>query len=104
MRLIEKRMDDAAATEAMRGGAIGAIKYCTVALFAGGVLTAVSPRFAAIKPPQKVLSPPFLSSSSPFPSCDVTHTFLSCNGQKNNNIVYPCYYNQVTNHHTPTIN
>ena len=54
MRLIKERMDDAAATEAMRGGAIGALKYCTVALFAGGVLTAVSPRFAAIKPPQKV--------------------------------------------------
>lgn len=61
MRLIKERMDDAAATEAMRGGAIGALKYCTVALFAGGVLTAVSPKFAAIKPPQKVpLS--FLSS------------------------------------------
>lgn len=54
MRLIKERMDDAAATEAMRGGAIGALKYCTVALFAGGVLTAVSPKFAAIKPPQKV--------------------------------------------------
>ncbi|KAF9120620.1 hypothetical protein BGW39_011236 [Mortierella sp. 14UC] len=54
MRLIKERMDDAAATEAMRGGAIGALKYCTVALFAGGVLTAVSPRFAAIKPPQKM--------------------------------------------------
>ncbi|KAG0266467.1 hypothetical protein BG011_002257 [Mortierella polycephala] len=53
MRLIQKNMDDAAATEAMRGGAIGAVKYCTVALFAGGVLTAVSPRFAAIKAPQK---------------------------------------------------
>ncbi|KAF9083383.1 hypothetical protein BGX29_002919 [Mortierella sp. GBA35] len=54
MRLIQQRADDAAATEAMRGGAIGAIKYCTVALFAGGVLTAVSPKFAAIKPPQKM--------------------------------------------------
>ncbi|KAG9069066.1 hypothetical protein KI688_009957 [Linnemannia hyalina] len=54
MRLISERMDDAAATEAMRGGAIGAVKYCTVALFAGGVLTAVSPRFAAIRPPQKM--------------------------------------------------
>ncbi|KAF9156199.1 hypothetical protein BG015_006784 [Linnemannia schmuckeri] len=54
MRLITERMDDAAATEAMRGGAIGALKYCTVALFAGGVLTAVSPKFAAIKPPQKM--------------------------------------------------
>ncbi|KAG0075380.1 hypothetical protein BGZ90_009961 [Linnemannia elongata] len=41
MRLIKERMDDAAATEAMRGGAIGALKYCTVALFAGGVLTAM---------------------------------------------------------------
>ncbi|KAF9925056.1 hypothetical protein FBU30_005105 [Linnemannia zychae] len=54
MRLIKERMDDAAAAEAMRGGAIGALKYCTVALFAGGVLTAVSPRFAAIRPPQKM--------------------------------------------------
>ncbi|KAF9282102.1 hypothetical protein BGZ68_006204 [Mortierella alpina] len=53
MRLIKKNMDDAAATEAMRGGAIGALKYCTVAAFVGGVLTAVSPRFAAIRPPQK---------------------------------------------------
>ncbi|KAF9182932.1 hypothetical protein BGZ51_004345 [Haplosporangium sp. Z 767] len=53
MRLIQKNMDDAAASEAMRGGAIGALKYCTVALFVGGVLTAVSPRFAAIRPPQK---------------------------------------------------
>ncbi|KAF9350030.1 hypothetical protein BGX26_011736 [Mortierella sp. AD094] len=46
-------MDDLAASEAMRGGAIGALKYCTVALFAGGVLHATSPRFAAIRPPQK---------------------------------------------------
>ncbi|KAG0278870.1 hypothetical protein BGZ95_002919 [Linnemannia exigua] len=54
MRIITETMGDAAATEAMRGGVIGAVKYCTVALFAGGVLTAVSPRFAAIKPPQKM--------------------------------------------------
>ncbi|KAG0206859.1 hypothetical protein BGX28_001794 [Mortierella sp. GBA30] len=53
MRLIKQNMDDAAATEAMRGGAIGAVKYCSVALFVGGVLTAVSPRFAAIRAPQK---------------------------------------------------
>src|SRR5690554_2438525 len=54
MRLIKRNDDDEAATEAMRGGAIGAFKYCTVALFAGGVLNAVSPRFRAIKAPQKV--------------------------------------------------
>lgn len=54
MRLIKQRDDDAAATEAMRGGAIGALKYVTVATFVGGVLQATSPRFAAIKPPQKV--------------------------------------------------
>ncbi|KAG0070683.1 hypothetical protein BGZ93_008796 [Podila epicladia] len=54
MRLIKQRDDDAAATEAMRGGAIGAVKYCTVATFVGGVLHATSPRFAAIKPPQKM--------------------------------------------------
>ncbi|KAF9428183.1 hypothetical protein BGZ94_003155 [Podila epigama] len=54
MRLIKQRDDDAAATEAMYGGAIGALKYCTVATFAGAVLTAVSPRFAAIRPPQKM--------------------------------------------------
>ncbi|KAF9917719.1 hypothetical protein BX616_000130 [Lobosporangium transversale] len=53
MRLIKQNMDDAAATEAMRGGAIGALKYCTVALFVGGVLQATWPRFAAIRPPQK---------------------------------------------------
>ncbi|KAF9111303.1 hypothetical protein BGX27_005116 [Mortierella sp. AM989] len=53
MRLIKQNMDDAAATEAMRGGAIGALKYCSVALFVGGVLTATSPRFAAIRAPQK---------------------------------------------------
>ncbi|KAG0257681.1 hypothetical protein BG011_003842 [Mortierella polycephala] len=53
MRLIKRNDDDQAATEAMRGGAIGAFKYCTVALFAGGVLNAVSPRFRAIKAPQK---------------------------------------------------
>ncbi|KAF9167188.1 hypothetical protein DFQ27_008374 [Actinomortierella ambigua] len=53
MRLIKQNDDDMAATEAMRGGAIGAVKYCTVALFVGGVLTATSPRFRAIRPPQK---------------------------------------------------
>ncbi|KAF9200133.1 hypothetical protein BGZ49_009659 [Haplosporangium sp. Z 27] len=53
MRLIKQNMDDQAAAEAMRGGAIGALKYCSVALFAGGVLQATSPRFAAIRPPQK---------------------------------------------------
>ncbi|KAF8939057.1 hypothetical protein BGZ58_010812 [Dissophora ornata] len=46
-------MDDLAAAEAMRGGAIGALKYCTVALFAGGVLQATWPKFAAVRPPQK---------------------------------------------------
>ncbi|KAF9352511.1 hypothetical protein BGX34_012115 [Mortierella sp. NVP85] len=46
-------MDDIAAAEAMRGGAIGALKYCTVALFVGGVLQATWPRFAAVRPPQK---------------------------------------------------
>ncbi|KAG0369371.1 hypothetical protein BGZ54_010129 [Gamsiella multidivaricata] len=46
-------MDDAAAAEAMRGGAIGALKYCSVALFAGGVLQATWPKFAAVRPPQK---------------------------------------------------
>lgn len=54
MRLIKENMDDIAASEAMRGGAIGALKYCTVALFAGGVLQATWPRFAAVRPPQKV--------------------------------------------------
>ncbi|KAF9974714.1 hypothetical protein BGZ73_001833 [Actinomortierella ambigua] len=53
MRLIKQNDDDAAAAEAMRGGAIGALKYCTVALFVGGVLQAASPRFRAIRPPQK---------------------------------------------------
>jgi len=54
MRLIKQNMDDIAAAEAMRGGAIGALKYCTVALFVGGVLQATWPRFAAVRPPQKV--------------------------------------------------
>ncbi|GJJ70412.1 hypothetical protein EMPS_02761 [Entomortierella parvispora] len=53
MRLIKQNMDSLAASEAMRGGALGALKYCTIGLFAGGVLTAISPRFAAIRPPQK---------------------------------------------------
>ncbi|KAF9955701.1 hypothetical protein BGZ72_003495 [Mortierella alpina] len=53
MRLIKQNDDDAAAEAAMRGGAIGALKYCTVALFAGGVLNATWPKFRAIKPPQK---------------------------------------------------
>ncbi|KAK3828997.1 MAG: hypothetical protein J3Q66DRAFT_324098 [Benniella sp.] len=53
MRLIKQNMDDIAAAEAMRGGAIGALKYCTVALFVGGVLQATWPRFAAVRPPQK---------------------------------------------------
>ncbi|KAI1315905.1 hypothetical protein EDD11_000219 [Mortierella claussenii] len=53
MRLIKQNMDDAAATEAMRGGAIGALKYCTVALFVGGVLQATWPKFRAVRPPQK---------------------------------------------------
>ncbi|KAF9425811.1 hypothetical protein BGZ94_007209 [Podila epigama] len=53
MRLIKQNDDDLAATEAMRGGAIGALKYCTVAAFLGGVLQATSPRFRAIKAPQK---------------------------------------------------
>ncbi|KAF9580438.1 hypothetical protein BGW38_002918 [Lunasporangiospora selenospora] len=53
MRLIQQRADEAAATEAMRGGAIGAFKYCTVAVFVGGVLHAFSPRWRAIRPPQK---------------------------------------------------
>ncbi|KAG0048546.1 hypothetical protein BGZ83_006509 [Gryganskiella cystojenkinii] len=53
MRLIKQDMDSAAATEAMRGGALGALKYCTVGLFVGGLLQATSPRFAAIRPPQK---------------------------------------------------
>lgn len=55
MRLIKQNDDDLAAEEAMRGGAIGALKYCTVATFLGGVLQATSPRFRAIRPPQKVL-------------------------------------------------
>ncbi|KAF9363950.1 hypothetical protein BGX34_002930 [Mortierella sp. NVP85] len=53
MRLIKQNDDDLAAEEAMRGGFIGAIKYSTVALFAGAVLHATSPRFRAIRPPQK---------------------------------------------------
>ncbi|KAG0299991.1 hypothetical protein BGZ98_009596 [Dissophora globulifera] len=53
MRLIKQNDDDLAAAEAMRGGYIGIVKYCTVALFAGAVLHATSPRFRAIKPPQK---------------------------------------------------
>ncbi|KAG0347095.1 hypothetical protein BG004_000098 [Podila humilis] len=53
MRLIKQNDDDLAAEEAMRGGAIGALKYCTVATFIGGVLQATSPRFRAIRPPQK---------------------------------------------------
>ncbi|KAG0209133.1 hypothetical protein BGX28_010512 [Mortierella sp. GBA30] len=53
MRLIKKNDDDRAAEEAMRGGAIGALKYCTVALFTGAVLQATWPRFRAIRPPQK---------------------------------------------------
>ncbi|KAG0233569.1 hypothetical protein BGW41_001436 [Actinomortierella wolfii] len=53
MRLIKQNDDDLAAAEAMRGGAIGALKYCTVALFIGGVLQATSPRFRAIRAPQK---------------------------------------------------
>ncbi|KAG0033592.1 hypothetical protein BGZ81_008031 [Podila clonocystis] len=53
MRLIKQNDDDLAAEAAMRGGAIGALKYCTVATFIGGVLQATSPRFRAIRPPQK---------------------------------------------------
>ncbi|KAG0055918.1 hypothetical protein BGZ83_007041 [Gryganskiella cystojenkinii] len=53
MRLIKQNDDDAAAEAAMRGGAIGALKYGTVALFLGGVLHATVPRFRAIRPPQK---------------------------------------------------
>ncbi|KAF9999472.1 hypothetical protein BGZ65_005188 [Modicella reniformis] len=53
MRLIKQNDDDLAAGEAMRGGFIGAVKYSTVALFIGGVLQASSPRFRAIKTPQK---------------------------------------------------
>ncbi|KAG0003758.1 hypothetical protein BGZ80_011583 [Entomortierella chlamydospora] len=53
MRLISQNTDEIAAAEAMRGGAIGALKYTTVALFVGGVLQATSPRFAAIATPQK---------------------------------------------------
>jgi len=68
MRLIKQNDDDAAAEAAMRGGAIGALKYGTVALFVGGVLTAAVPRFRAIRPPQKV-SPPRASLSFP-PSCE----------------------------------
>lgn len=37
----------------MRGGFIGAVKYSTVALFVGAALHATSPRFRAIRPPQK---------------------------------------------------
>jgi len=55
MRLIKQNDDDLAAEEAMRGGAIGALKYCAVATFLGAVLQATSPRFRAIRPPQKVL-------------------------------------------------
>ncbi|KAF9140240.1 hypothetical protein BGX30_006810 [Mortierella sp. GBA39] len=54
MRLIKKNDDDLAAEEAMRGGAIGALKYCTVALFTGGVLNATWPKFRAVRPPQKM--------------------------------------------------
>lgn len=54
MRLIKQNDDDLAAEEAMRGGAIGALKYCTVALFTGGVLNATWPKFRAVRPPQKV--------------------------------------------------
>ena len=64
MRLIKQNDDDAAAEAAMRGGAIGALKYCTVALFAGGVLNATWPKFRAIKPPQKV-AVPFLAFPVP---------------------------------------
>ncbi|KAF9581316.1 hypothetical protein BGW38_001712 [Lunasporangiospora selenospora] len=53
MRIIKQNDDDLAAEEAMRGGFIGAAKYCTVALFIGTVLQATSPRFRAIRPPQK---------------------------------------------------
>ncbi|KAF9425553.1 hypothetical protein BGZ76_003182 [Entomortierella beljakovae] len=53
MRIIQQNMDEAAATEAMKGGAIGVVKYCSVAVFVGGILHATSPRFRAIKPPQK---------------------------------------------------
>lgn len=54
MRLIKQNDDDLAAEAAMRGGAIGALKYCTVALFTGGVLNATWPKFRAVRPPQKV--------------------------------------------------
>ncbi|KAG0059238.1 hypothetical protein BGZ90_004573 [Linnemannia elongata] len=54
MRLIKQNDDDLAAEEAMRGGAIGALKYCTVALFTGGVLNATWPKFRAVRPPQKM--------------------------------------------------
>ncbi|KAF9359786.1 hypothetical protein BGX26_011445 [Mortierella sp. AD094] len=53
MRIIKQNENDMAAEVAMRGGFIGAAKYCTVALFLGGVLQATSPRFRAIKPPQR---------------------------------------------------
>ncbi|KAF9171224.1 hypothetical protein BGX21_011300 [Mortierella sp. AD011] len=53
MRIIKQNEHDIAAEVAMNGGFIGAAKYCTVALFVGGVLQATSPRFRAIKPPQK---------------------------------------------------
>ena len=64
MRLIKQNDDDLAAEEAMRGGFIGAIKYSTVALFAGAVLHATSPRFRAIRPPQKVKMRMLCPSSS----------------------------------------
>ncbi|KAF9908584.1 kinase subunit of RNA polymerase II carboxy-terminal domain kinase I [Linnemannia zychae] len=54
MRLIKQNDDDLAAEAAMRGGAIGALKYCTVALFTGGVLNATWPKFRAVRPPQKM--------------------------------------------------
>ncbi|KAF8928757.1 hypothetical protein BGZ58_009392 [Dissophora ornata] len=53
MRLIKQHDQDLAAEEAMRGGYIGIVKYCSVALFAGAILQATSPRFRAIKAPQK---------------------------------------------------
>ncbi|KAI1315445.1 hypothetical protein EDD11_000778 [Mortierella claussenii] len=53
MRLIKQHDDDKAAEEAMRGGAIGALKYSAVALFVGGVLNSTWPKFRAVRPPQK---------------------------------------------------
>ncbi|KAF9431416.1 hypothetical protein BGZ76_000335 [Entomortierella beljakovae] len=53
MRLIKQNDDDLAAEAAMQGGFIGAAKYATVAVFVGGLLHVASPRFRAIRTPQK---------------------------------------------------